>query len=81
VSILGSVWKCRWRDRHEVTIFGHEHCATRLDDRSAFRPTARWTVPIRRCAAARRSMAACAWIRSFVLGPCVGLELPGGGVI
>src|SRR5438552_5295774 len=28
----------RWRDRHEVTIFGHEHCATRLDDRSAFRP-------------------------------------------
>jgi len=30
-------WR-RWRDRHEVTIFGHEHCATRLDDRSAFRP-------------------------------------------
>ena len=28
----------RWRDRHEVTIFGHEHCATRLEDRSAFRP-------------------------------------------
>jgi hypothetical protein len=28
----------RWRDRHEVTILGHEHCATRLDDRSAFRP-------------------------------------------
>jgi hypothetical protein len=28
----------RWRDRHEVTIFGREHCATRLDDRSAFRP-------------------------------------------
>src|SRR5205085_1361365 len=28
----------RWRDRHEVTIFGHELCATRLDDRSAFRP-------------------------------------------
>jgi hypothetical protein len=28
----------RWRNRHEVTIFGHEHCATRLDDRSAFRP-------------------------------------------
>lgn len=26
------------RDRHDVTIFGHEHCATRLDDRSAFRP-------------------------------------------
>jgi hypothetical protein len=26
----------RWRDRHEVTIFGHAHCATRLDDRSAF---------------------------------------------
>jgi glyoxylase-like metal-dependent hydrolase (beta-lactamase superfamily II) len=31
------LWQ-RWRDRHEVTIFGHEHCATRLDDRSAFRP-------------------------------------------
>ena len=28
----------RWRGRHEVTIYGHEHCATRLDDRSAFRP-------------------------------------------
>jgi len=28
----------RWRDRHDVTIFGHEHCAARLDDRSAFRP-------------------------------------------
>jgi len=33
----GLLWR-RWRDRHEVTIFGHEHCATRLDDRSAFRP-------------------------------------------
>jgi hypothetical protein len=31
------LWR-RWRDRHEVTIFGHEYCATRLDDRSAFRP-------------------------------------------
>jgi hypothetical protein len=31
------LWR-RWRDRHEVTIFGHEHAATRLDDRSAFRP-------------------------------------------
>jgi len=31
------LWR-RWRDRHEVTIFGHEHCATRLDDRSAFHP-------------------------------------------
>jgi len=31
------LWR-RWRDRHEVTIFGHEHCAARLDDRSAFRP-------------------------------------------
>src|SRR5439155_17082819 len=31
------LWR-RWGDRHEVTIFGHEHCATRLDDRSAFRP-------------------------------------------
>jgi hypothetical protein len=31
------LWR-HWRDRHEVTIFGHEHCATRLDDRSAFRP-------------------------------------------
>jgi hypothetical protein len=30
-------WR-RWRDRPVVTIFGHEHCATRLDDRSAFRP-------------------------------------------
>jgi len=28
----------RWRGRHEVTIYGHEHAATRLDDRSAFRP-------------------------------------------
>jgi hypothetical protein len=33
----GLLWR-RWRDRHEVTIFGHEYCATRLDDRSAFRP-------------------------------------------
>jgi glyoxylase-like metal-dependent hydrolase (beta-lactamase superfamily II) len=33
----GVLWR-RWRGRHEVTIFGHEHCATRLDDRSAFRP-------------------------------------------
>jgi glyoxylase-like metal-dependent hydrolase (beta-lactamase superfamily II) len=33
----GLLWR-RWRDRHEVSIFGHEHCATRLDDRSAFRP-------------------------------------------
>src|SRR6266511_1524061 len=31
------LWQ-RWRDRHEVTIFGHEYCATRLDDRSAFLP-------------------------------------------
>jgi hypothetical protein len=31
------LWR-RWRDRHEVTIFGHEHCATGLEDRSAFRP-------------------------------------------
>jgi hypothetical protein len=31
------LWR-RWRDWHGVTIFGHEHCATRLDDRSAFRP-------------------------------------------
>ena len=31
------LWR-RWRNRHEVTIFGHEHCATRLDDRSALRP-------------------------------------------
>jgi glyoxylase-like metal-dependent hydrolase (beta-lactamase superfamily II) len=31
------LWR-RWRDRHEVTIFGHEFCVTRLDDRSAFRP-------------------------------------------
>jgi hypothetical protein len=28
----GLLWR-RWRDRHEVTIFGHEYCATRLDDR------------------------------------------------
>ena len=28
----------RWRHQHDVTIFGHEHCATRLNDRSAFRP-------------------------------------------
>jgi glyoxylase-like metal-dependent hydrolase (beta-lactamase superfamily II) len=33
----GLLWE-RWRDRHEVTIYGHEHCATRLEDRSAFRP-------------------------------------------
>ena len=33
----GLLWR-RWRDRHEVTIFGHEHCATRLGDRSDFRP-------------------------------------------
>jgi hypothetical protein len=33
----GLLWR-RWRGRHEITIFGHEHCATRLDDRSAFRP-------------------------------------------
>ena len=31
------LWR-RWRDRHQVTIFGHEYCATRLDDRSAFQP-------------------------------------------
>jgi glyoxylase-like metal-dependent hydrolase (beta-lactamase superfamily II) len=31
------LWR-RWCDRHQVTIFGHEYCATRLDDRSAFRP-------------------------------------------
>ncbi len=31
------LWR-RWRDRHEVTIFGHELCATWLGDRSAFRP-------------------------------------------
>jgi hypothetical protein len=31
------LWR-RWRNRHEVTIFGHEHAATRFDDRSAFRP-------------------------------------------
>lgn len=31
------LWK-RWRDRYEVAILGHEYCATRLDDRSAFRP-------------------------------------------
>jgi glyoxylase-like metal-dependent hydrolase (beta-lactamase superfamily II) len=31
------LWR-RWRHEHGVTIFGHEHCATRLDDRSAFRP-------------------------------------------
>ena len=31
------LWR-RWRDRHEVTIFGHEHCASRLEDRSTFRP-------------------------------------------
>src|SRR5437763_1204099 len=37
--VRGSELLCqRWRDRHEVTIFGHEHCAARLDDRSAFRP-------------------------------------------
>jgi glyoxylase-like metal-dependent hydrolase (beta-lactamase superfamily II) len=31
------LWR-RWRDRHEVAIFGHEYGATRLADRSAFRP-------------------------------------------
>jgi hypothetical protein len=33
----GLLWE-RWRKRHDVTIYGHEYCATRLDDRSAFRP-------------------------------------------
>jgi hypothetical protein len=33
----GLLWR-RWRDRREVTIFGHEYCAARLDDRSAFGP-------------------------------------------
>jgi hypothetical protein len=32
----GLLWE-RWRERHEVTLYGHEHCATRLEDRSAFR--------------------------------------------
>jgi hypothetical protein len=31
------LWQ-RWRDRRGVTIYGHEHCATRLGDRSAFQP-------------------------------------------
>lgn len=31
------LWR-RWRDRNEVTIYGHEHSATRFDDRSAFQP-------------------------------------------
>jgi glyoxylase-like metal-dependent hydrolase (beta-lactamase superfamily II) len=33
------LWR-RWRDRHDVTIFGHESCVhpDRLRDRSAFRP-------------------------------------------
>jgi hypothetical protein len=33
------LWR-RWRDRHEVTIFGHEQCThpTRLGDCPAFRP-------------------------------------------
>jgi hypothetical protein len=33
------LWR-RWRDRHEVTIFGHEQCthSLRLDDCPAFRP-------------------------------------------
>lgn len=31
------LWR-RWRNRHEFTIFGHEHAAARLDDRSAFHP-------------------------------------------
>lgn len=33
------LWR-RWRDQHEVTIFGHEQCLhpSRLTDRSAFRP-------------------------------------------
>jgi len=33
----GLLWR-RWCDRHEVTIVGHELCATRFDDHSAFRP-------------------------------------------
>jgi hypothetical protein len=28
----------RWHHEHEVAIFGHEYCATRLGDRSGFRP-------------------------------------------
>jgi hypothetical protein len=31
------LWR-RWRDRHDVTIFGHEYAVTRLEDRSAFEP-------------------------------------------
>ncbi|HEU0195018.1 MAG TPA: MBL fold metallo-hydrolase [Gaiellales bacterium] len=31
------LWR-RWRDRHEVTIFGHAQCLSRLDDDSGFRP-------------------------------------------
>ena len=45
------LWR-RWREHHEVTIFGHEHCATRLDDRAAFRPLRR-----RRDARGRRARA------------------------
>src|SRR2546428_5144124 len=33
----GLLWR-RWRDRHDVPIFRHESCATRLAGRSAFRP-------------------------------------------
>jgi hypothetical protein len=29
------LWR-RWRDRHEVTIFGHAQCLSRLDDGSGF---------------------------------------------
>jgi len=31
------LWR-RWRDRHEVTIFGHRQCLSRLDDDSGFQP-------------------------------------------
>ncbi|HZO63195.1 MAG TPA: hypothetical protein VFB35_09485 [Gaiellaceae bacterium] len=34
-----TLWR-RWRDRHEVAIYGHEYCASRLSDRSAFRALA-----------------------------------------
>jgi glyoxylase-like metal-dependent hydrolase (beta-lactamase superfamily II) len=31
------LWR-HWRNQHQVTIFGHRLCASRLDDRSAFQP-------------------------------------------
>jgi hypothetical protein len=70
------LWR-RWRDRHEVTIFGHEYCATRLDDRSAFRPlrggaprsrsSCRRTAPWPSATRCSRPTASCAYGRGIAM--------------